>query len=329
MALIIEKSNAWAITFQNSAGATGNGRTLQVDGVTSCSVQVRGLSASTVVFEGTVDGTNWVSVQAMNITTGAQSTSTTSNGVFIVNTAGLGYFRCRVSAYGGGDTIIVTGIATALSGSIASSGGGGGAMTVADGADVALGATTDTSAAADNSSTTVIAFLKRLCARITAFIALVPSALTGSGNFKVALVESTAATTVSQSTATNLRSMSYPMTGQIIDENQNQVTIKRTFATVAASQTDANVITAVASRKLRILSVVFVCDSNATNIVFNSKSGGAGTAISPTFYNGANGGATLPENYGGWMQTNSGEGLSATTGAGGNTGVLVTYVELP
>ena len=49
-------------------------------------------------------------------------------------------------------------------------GGGGGAVTVADGADVAQGATTDAAAASDSANGTVLAFLKRISARLTAVI---------------------------------------------------------------------------------------------------------------------------------------------------------------
>lgn len=51
-------------------------------------------------------------------------------------------------------------------------GGGGGAVTVADGADVAQGTTTDAAAASDSAAGTVLAFLKRISARITALIAV-------------------------------------------------------------------------------------------------------------------------------------------------------------
>lgn len=49
-------------------------------------------------------------------------------------------------------------------------GGGGGAVTVADGADVAQGTTTDAAAASDGATGTVLAFLKRISARLTAVI---------------------------------------------------------------------------------------------------------------------------------------------------------------
>lgn len=49
-------------------------------------------------------------------------------------------------------------------------GGGGGAVTVADGADTAQGTTTDAAATSDGAAGTVLAFLKRISARLTAVI---------------------------------------------------------------------------------------------------------------------------------------------------------------
>lgn len=115
------------------------------------------------------------------------------------------------------------------------------------------------------------------------------------------------------------------------DAIQNGVTAltpKFALDNVAASATDDAVIAAVASKKLRVLSLAIVCGATATNITFNSKPAGAGTAISCLFANAANGGVVLPFNPVGWFETASGEGLSCTTGAGATTGIQVTYVEV-
>ena len=103
---------------------------------------------------------------------------------------------------------------------------------------------------------------------------------------------------------------------------------KRAFANVAASQTDSPLVTAVAAKELLILAVAAICGDTPTTLTFNSKPVGAGTAISPLLYNDAAGGEVLPHNPAGWMKTNSGEGVSVTTGAGSSTGIIVTYVEL-
>lgn len=101
---------------------------------------------------------------------------------------------------------------------------------------------------------------------------------------------------------------------------------RRTFANIAASQTDSSVIAAVTGKVIRVLAIANVAGATATNITFNSKGSGAGVAISPLFANGINGGEVLPFNPMGWMETVSGEALTATTGAGATTGIIVTYI---
>lgn len=97
------------------------------------------------------------------------------------------------------------------------------------------------------------------------------------------------------------------------------------IANVAQSQTDSSVIAAQTGKKIVVTGVAFVAGGTATTAVFNSKGSGAGTAISPTFANAANGGAVLPFHAKGWFVTNSGEALTVTTGAGSTTGIIVTY----
>lgn len=99
----------------------------------------------------------------------------------------------------------------------------------------------------------------------------------------------------------------------------------RTFANIAAASTDAALVSAVGGSSIRVIAVALLCGATATNITFNSKPGGAGSAISMTFQNAANSGAVLGTNPDGWFQTSVSEGLSATTGAGSTTGVQVVY----
>jgi hypothetical protein len=105
-------------------------------------------------------------------------------------------------------------------------------------------------------------------------------------------------------------------------------TPKKAKANVAASQTDSSLVTAVAGKILRVLGVVAVAGATATDLTFNTKPAGAGTAISPLFANDVRGGIVLPETPSGWWDTSSGEGLTVTTGAGSTTGISVIYVEL-
>lgn len=98
-----------------------------------------------------------------------------------------------------------------------------------------------------------------------------------------------------------------------------------TFANVTASQTDQVVITGSPNRIILVKGVASECGTTATTIVFNTKPAGAGTAISMTFQNPANGGFVLPSTEAGWFQTNPGDSLSVTTGSGSTTGVQVVY----
>ena len=106
------------------------------------------------------------------------------------------------------------------------------------------------------------------------------------------------------------------------------LTPKFAFANVAASQTDSAIVAAVASKKIRVLALYAVAGGTATDLTFNSKPGGAGSAKSAKFANGANGGEVLPFSPVGWFETVSGEGLSVTTGAGSTTGIGVVYIEV-
>lgn len=112
----------------------------------------------------------------------------------------------------------------------------------------------------------------------------------------------------------------------VLMNGSSEVSHLTAIANVNASQTDSQIVAAVANKKIRVLSMVSQCGGTATNLTFNSKPGGAGTAISPTFQNGANGGEVLPFSPIGHFDTNTGEGLTVTTGAGSTTGISVKYI---
>lgn len=104
-----------------------------------------------------------------------------------------------------------------------------------------------------------------------------------------------------------------------------KVAVKRAFATIATGSTASNIITGVASKKLRILSIQIINGTIATSITFNSAS----AAISPAFTLGANGSLAFPFNPHGHLETVAAEALTATTSAAGSSiGVLVSYVEV-
>lgn len=98
------------------------------------------------------------------------------------------------------------------------------------------------------------------------------------------------------------------------------------FANVAANQTDSAIVAAVTGKKILVLSFRLHTAATATNVTFNSKPSGSGTAISELFACAANGGRAEAFSLVGHFATNSGEGLSVTTGAtGSTTGIGVVY----
>lgn len=75
-------------------------------------VQLSGISGETVTFEATVDGTNWIAVQATNLNDGVAATTATANGIYRVTILGLLKFRARIST-GGAGTVTAWALAVA------------------------------------------------------------------------------------------------------------------------------------------------------------------------------------------------------------------------
>jgi len=88
-------------------------------------------SANTLQFEGTVDGTTFVSVQAFPVAGGSSVTSTTGNGAWQVQVGGMVEFRVRCSTFVGG-TVTVQ-LQTSQAPLMSGGGGGGGSGTVNSG----------------------------------------------------------------------------------------------------------------------------------------------------------------------------------------------------
>lgn len=125
---------------------------LPVSGYGTAGFQIAGTYSGTITFEGTVDGYTYQTLYATPTNSTTAATSTTSTGVWTAPVAGLFGIRLRMSAYASG-TASVKILSAVTGGGSSGGGGGGGAVTIADGADVAEGATTD--AAVGDSSGTV------------------------------------------------------------------------------------------------------------------------------------------------------------------------------
>lgn len=98
-------------TMQNAATATGNGTPLTVTddltGSMSIAVfQITGISGDTITFEVQINGSDWVGILTENVTTGAEATTATANGIYRCTVAGLTQIRTRLTRVGGTVTVI-------------------------------------------------------------------------------------------------------------------------------------------------------------------------------------------------------------------------------
>lgn len=103
-------------TLQSAVTATENGAvvapTSMTGGAFTCLLlQVKGITTATITWEARCNGSDWVAITAKDLTTGAEATTATADGLYRVIVAGLLEFRARVSSYTSG-TITVTGVMT-------------------------------------------------------------------------------------------------------------------------------------------------------------------------------------------------------------------------
>lgn len=83
-------------------GALNAEAVADLNGHCVATVDVRAIGSMTLVFEGSVDGVNFVGLPAINQATQAMVTTTTANALFFVSITGYRRFRVRVSAYTSG-----------------------------------------------------------------------------------------------------------------------------------------------------------------------------------------------------------------------------------
>jgi hypothetical protein len=179
-------------TTAGSLGAANANVAVDVEQNSTFSGVVTGTFVGTVTFQALYDPTEgWVSAQTFTRPGVSAAAALTAPGNRIINTGGAIAVRAAMTAYTSGTAVVTLAGTPAASGASSGGGGGGGAVTVADGADVAQGTTTDAGIITDTSGT-VIGFLRGAILRWNTYLARIPAALTGSGNFKVALTESTA-----------------------------------------------------------------------------------------------------------------------------------------
>jgi len=105
-----------AINVTSSFTTAGQSNTLTPCGpLSTCYVQITGTWAGTIVFEGSVDGVNFFSVNAVPPTTSTPVTSTTANGQWVVDIGGLNVFRARHSVHTSGTAAVTLDGSTGVS----------------------------------------------------------------------------------------------------------------------------------------------------------------------------------------------------------------------
>lgn len=93
------------------------------NGYGTAGFQITGTWSGTLRFTGTIDGTNWVGLPAMNAQSRASDTTATGNGLYFVSPSGARYVKVKFTTYTSGEAV-VTAITTDDPVAAASSGGG-------------------------------------------------------------------------------------------------------------------------------------------------------------------------------------------------------------
>jgi hypothetical protein len=227
-----------------------------------------------------------------------------------------------------GNPVTVTGGALSTSGG----GGGGGAMTVADGADVAQGTTTDAEATGNG---TIVAILKRLRTLIAGGL---PAALAANGGLKVegvaggvaqpisgtvtATVSGTV-TTTGPLTDTQLRATAVPVSGTVAATQSTSpwVTESKTYAPTTgefAPSTSATVFPTLTAKLVRLKART----ANAGNVwvgdASDTTAGDGTTDVTSGFQ-------LAPGDDSGWLPVAN---LNVFFGKGDNAADSVTYMVL-
>jgi len=94
-------------TLQTAAATTGNGSTFSVSGQATVQLTISGTyTGLTIVIEGTEDGTNYSTINVVQLGTNTISSSVSANGVYQAAVAGLITIRARISAISTGSVTV-------------------------------------------------------------------------------------------------------------------------------------------------------------------------------------------------------------------------------
>lgn len=90
----------------NTIGANGGSVSVLSGNSATTGVQISGTWAGTLAFQGSVDGANFFALNATPYTTGAAVTSTTANGQWQINSAGLCIVQVIATAWTSGSATV-------------------------------------------------------------------------------------------------------------------------------------------------------------------------------------------------------------------------------
>jgi hypothetical protein len=94
------------LSYSADLSAQDNSLTTFCRGYNSVDFQVKGTWSATLKFEGTVNGSDWITIYAVKKTGGAVDTVATTNGIYDINSNGFTSVRARVSAYTSGTATV-------------------------------------------------------------------------------------------------------------------------------------------------------------------------------------------------------------------------------
>lgn len=125
-------------------------------------------------------------------------------------------------------------------------------------------------------------------------------------------------------------SVSAPVPVQATNESSQMVVagtvVTPKFVAISAASSGNNtLISAVGSKKIRVLAASFIANA-AVNVKF--QSGAGGTDLTGLFYLAANGGAVLPYNPVGWFETAVTTLLNMNLSGAVAVGGCITYIEV-
>lgn len=251
--------------------ANGDSLMLDVNGLATLGISLRGTFVGTVQFEVTFDGKTWIALNSTPVISGSAVTSATAVGQWQANVAGALAVRARVSAFtSGGPEVVLRAVPAGVSSTTVS--GGGGAATIADGADVAEGAVADAVWTSGNG--TVIGLLKGLMGKLASVATNVAIAMNPLNIGAQAVSSEPAAITTGR-----MAQMITDLVGKLIvlPYANPENFVSGAITTAMTATTSTSLIAAPASGLRNYITQITVSNSHATvgtDVVIQDGSGG-------------------------------------------------------